>query len=81
MAAQPTDPQAWERQRRRLEALRQQRDQGRLQAALAGLRRAAEAGENIMPAMIEAARAYATPGDVGRVFREVFGTWNAPLPL
>jgi methylmalonyl-CoA mutase N-terminal domain/subunit len=79
--AQPTDPQAWERQRRRLEDLRRRRDRGRLEAALEGLRRAAEGGESIMPAMIQAAKAYATPGDVGRVFRQVFSTWSAPLPL
>ena len=54
------------------------RDAGAVEAALAGLRRAAESGENIMPATIALARAGGTTGEWGDVMREEFGEYRAP---
>jgi len=61
-----------------LQAFRAQRDGQRVAAALAELRTAADAGDNIMPASIECARAGVTTGEWSQVLREVFGEYRAP---
>ncbi|MGI9645677.1 MAG: protein meaA [Ilumatobacteraceae bacterium] len=61
-----------------VERWRAERDQARVDAALADLRRAAEEGDNVMPPSIELARAGGTTGEWGTVMREVFGEYRAP---
>jgi len=46
--------------------------------ALEHLQRVAEGTENMMPAIIEAVRAYATLGEIMDVFRAVFGEYMEP---
>jgi methylmalonyl-CoA mutase N-terminal domain/subunit len=72
------DPKGHERQLARLEALRRERDNERVGAALARLRQAAEGDENTMPHILEAVRAYATLGEVTDVLRQVFGRYEEP---
>jgi methylmalonyl-CoA mutase N-terminal domain/subunit len=60
----------------RLERLRQERDGARVEAALAALRGAAEGGENLIPHMLDAVRAYATIGEVCGALVPVFGTYR-----
>lgn len=62
----------------RLQAWRAARDEGAVAAALEALRRAAVAGQNVMPASIAAARAGATTGEWGLVMRRAFGEYRAP---
>ncbi|PQO23422.1 protein meaA [Rhodobacteraceae bacterium WD3A24] len=62
----------------RLDAWREARDDGAVQAALAELRAAAEGGANIMPPSIAAARAGATTGEWGAAMRAAFGEYRAP---
>ncbi|HEU5226537.1 MAG TPA: methylmalonyl-CoA mutase family protein [Ktedonobacteraceae bacterium] len=62
----------------RLTRIRRERDQLAVQRALDNLRRAAEGTENTMPALIEAAKAYATLGEMMDVFRAVFGDYMEP---
>ena len=57
---------------------RSTRDQARVDAALAELRRVAESGENVMPTSIELAKAGGTTGEWGSVMREVLGEYRAP---
>jgi (2R)-ethylmalonyl-CoA mutase len=60
---------------------RSERDQARVEAALADLAEAArgDAGNaNLMTATIEAARAGATTGEWSQTLREVFGSYRAP---
>src|SRR5262249_48277499 len=68
-------------QRAQVEALTQVK-QGRSGAAvkdaLDGVRRAAETNENLVPKVIEAAKAYATEQEVCDVLRSVFGTYTDP---
>jgi len=45
------------------------------------IREAARTGENVMPAMIEAARAYATVGEMTDALREIFGEYREPTLL
>lgn len=62
----------------RLRRVRRERDQTAVQRALDQLRRAAEGTENTMPALIEAARTYATLGEIMDVFRSTFGDYMEP---
>ncbi|HZO71272.1 MAG TPA: methylmalonyl-CoA mutase family protein [Ktedonobacteraceae bacterium] len=62
----------------RLNSIRRERNQLAVQRALDNLRRAAEGNENTMPALIEAAKAYATLGEMMDVFRAVFGDYMEP---
>ena len=67
------DPKGEEMQRKRLAQLRARRDPQRWQAALDTVRRVAESSENIMPALIEAAHADATLGEITNTLKTVFG--------
>ena len=52
-----------------------------LQTANLGLRRQdADEGLNVMPALVEAARAGATVGEMTDVFRQAFGEFQEPSP-
>src|SRR5262249_3435949 len=62
----------------RLQAWRGARDDGAVEAALADLRRAAEAGRNIMEPSIACAKAGVTTGEWGEVLRQGFGEDPAP---
>ncbi len=67
------DPKGEEKQREKLARLRAERDQARWSAALERVRHTATTTENIMPALIEAAHAYATLGEMTNVLKTVFG--------
>jgi len=67
------------KQMERLGGVRGQRDDAAVEAALEALRAAAEAGENVMPATMDAVEAYATVGEVCGVLSEVFGTYQEPV--
>jgi (2R)-ethylmalonyl-CoA mutase len=62
----------------RLKAWRAARDQGKVDAALAVLERAAKDGTNIMPASIACAKAGVTTGEWSAHLRDVFGEYRAP---
>jgi methylmalonyl-CoA mutase N-terminal domain/subunit len=69
----------------RLERVRRERDPERLAAALAQLRdlaaRPGSSETNLMPALIECAKAYATLGEMCGVFRAVFGEYREPVAV
>ena len=70
------DPSVEEKAVKNLEKLRRERDNRRVRDALERLRRkAGEGEENLMPAIIEAVKAYATVGEVCSVLREVYGEY------
>ncbi len=70
------DPDGFERQCRRLKALRSNRDKSRHSASLAAIEKAAEGDQNLMPHFIEAAKAKATLGEMCDVLRGVFGEYR-----
>ena len=72
------DPAAEADQIARLEAWRDERDQGAVASALSDLAAACQLGENVMPASIRAAKAGATTGEWGDVVRKAFGQYRAP---
>jgi methylmalonyl-CoA mutase N-terminal domain/subunit len=76
-----------ERQREKLKALRERRDNDAVRRALDALKRAAaqtpDAGRdgkiseaNTMPYILDAVRAYATVGEICQALREVYGTYE-----
>lgn len=72
------NPDSWNIAMRRLERLRQRRDAARVRRCLDDLRQGCETAANVMPLVMEAVQSSVTVGEVGLVFREVFGTWNPP---
>jgi len=60
----------------RLKDMKQRRDKQRHAAALKKLREAAQAGENVMPALIEAAEALATVGEMMHTLETVYGRYD-----
>ncbi|WP_408635997.1 methylmalonyl-CoA mutase family protein [Pseudophaeobacter flagellatus] len=72
------DPAVEQEQITRLNAWRQARDAGAVATALADLRAAARAGDNIMPASIAAAKAGVTTGEWAEEMRRVHGTYRGP---
>jgi len=70
------DHTAEEHQVSKLAALRSRRDNGRVGRSLDVLRRAAEGTDNMMPAILDAVRAYATLGEICDALRGVFGSYQ-----
>ena len=62
----------------RLEQTRARRDDGAVAKALDSVRKAAQTGENTMPATIEAVREYATLGEICSALRDVYGVYEEP---
>ncbi|WP_267642687.1 acyl-CoA mutase large subunit family protein [Haloarchaeobius amylolyticus] len=65
-----------QRQIRRLEDVREARDDEEVDAKLQALREACEGEENVMPYIVDAVKAYATVGEVCNVMRDVFGEYH-----
>ena len=61
---------------RRLNEVRRRRDGRDVQEKLTVLEQAARSSQNTMPHLVEAAKAYATLGEMMDVFREVFGEYR-----
>ncbi len=70
------DPEAEQRQKVRLDRTKSRRDQGQVETALADLRRAASAGDNLMPKFVAAARVRASEGEMVATLQEIFGTYT-----
>lgn len=70
------DPQGYDRQVARLNHLRQERDNEKVAQTLQALYAAAVGTVNMMPAIMEAVKAYATLGEITDVLRDVFGTYQ-----
>ena len=70
------DPQGYARQVARLDHLRATRDQDAVQRALDCLHAAAASDQNMMPCLLDAARAYATLSEITDVLREEFGEYR-----
>jgi methylmalonyl-CoA mutase N-terminal domain/subunit len=63
----------------RLERIRRERDDLATQRTLERVRQAAQDGENVVPAVMDAVEAYASVGEVCGVLKEVFGTYREPV--
>jgi methylmalonyl-CoA mutase N-terminal domain/subunit len=71
------DPALEGKQIGRVQAVRARRDAGAVEAALAALRQtAAREGDNLMPGLLDAARAHATEGEIIGALQDVFGSYT-----
>jgi methylmalonyl-CoA mutase N-terminal domain/subunit len=70
---------AFDRGLERLQDLRRTRDTKHTMAALKELESTARNGGNVMAGVMQAVEADASIGEVGDVYREVFGSWQFPV--
>ena len=70
------NPESEAAQVKSLAKVRADRDAAALTAALADVREAAEAGDNVVPACVQAVKAYATVGEMTDQLRAVYGPWR-----
>ncbi len=72
------DPEVEQRQVARLQEVRRSRNNQRVQACLADLRKAAQGSENLMPYILSAVKEYSTLQEICDVFRDIFGVYRDP---
>jgi len=73
------DEKGEERQIKRLNKLRKDRDNQKVERNLNRLRKAAEGDENLMPYILDCVHSYATLGETCQVLRDVFGEYKEPV--
>lgn len=67
-----------EKQMASLKQLRRERNDREVERTLKELEGATRDGKNVMPYLVESCKAYATVGEMTRVFREVYGEFQEP---
>ncbi len=77
----PYRPEQAEESIRRTKEVIASRDPSAVDEALDKLRDAVITGQNTMPAMVHAVRCYATLGEITRVLKQEFGTFQEPVRL
>jgi len=65
-----------QRQIAKLKKLRKERDNAHVQKALEAVESVAKSNENLVPALVEAVKCYATVGEICAVLRRVFGEYQ-----
>jgi methylmalonyl-CoA mutase N-terminal domain/subunit len=71
--------EAERRQRERMAAMRARRDQAEVDRTLKALQDAARSGENVVPPLLDAVRAYATLYEIRHAMEAVFGAYQEPV--
>jgi methylmalonyl-CoA mutase N-terminal domain/subunit len=66
-------------QKQRMAKMRAERDNGLVEKRLAALRKAAKASENLMPYILDCARAYCTLYEIRAAMETVFGAYREPV--
>ena len=66
-------------QREKLASLRSRRDEARVEQTLAELQGAAKRDENVIPSMLDCARAYCTLYEIRHALEEVYGAYREPV--
>lgn len=72
------DPDVEQRQIENIQRLRSERNDSKIKPALDGLKKTAERGGNIMPALLDCAQVYCTIGEISAVLKIVFGEYHDP---
>ena len=72
------DPMTQQRQIEALKQVKSERSGSEVARTLKELERVTRAKQNVMPALVECCKAYATVGEMAGVFREVFGEFREP---
>ena len=73
------DPSVEERQRASMAQLRAERDGQRVESSLVALRSAAATDQNLVPLILECARAYCTLYEIRAAMEDVFGAYREPV--
>ncbi len=73
------DPSVEERQRARMADLRARRDEDAVRRCLGALEEAARGKENLVPYILECARAYCTLYEIRYAMEKVFGSYREPV--
>jgi len=72
------DEKLEEKQNICIQEVKRSRDSRKVSQTLGDLRRVCQTGENVMPCVVEAVKAYATEQEICDVYREVFGEYQDP---
>lgn len=75
------EPEIERAQVERLQKLRARRDAAQVAAALRRLETTARSDQNLMPAILEAVKAYTTVGEVSDTMRKVFGEYQESVVI
>jgi methylmalonyl-CoA mutase N-terminal domain/subunit len=73
------DPEVQRRQIERLKKVKAERDNKAVKENLEWIRSCCENNENVMPAVFEAVKSYATIGEIMGTFKQVYGTYRKPI--
>jgi methylmalonyl-CoA mutase, N-terminal domain len=76
-----TDPETINRQLQRLKAVKETRDQQKVESALQKLESAAGRGDNLIPYLFEPLTAKATVGEIIDTLKKVYGTFKEPTTV
>jgi methylmalonyl-CoA mutase N-terminal domain/subunit len=72
-------PTVEQRQRQRMAELRSRRDEAQVEKALSALTEACRGDENLVPRILDCARAYCTLYEIRHAMEEVFGAYKEPV--
>jgi methylmalonyl-CoA mutase N-terminal domain/subunit len=75
------DDEVSEKQLRRLDRVKEERDDSEVEATLDALDEAIANDENVMPYIIDAVKAYATMGEIMEVFETTYGAYQERIGL
>ena len=75
------DPEIERTQVERLTSLRTRRDAARVQSTLQAVETTARTERNLLPAILEAVKAYATVGEISDALRRVFGEYQESVVI
>lgn len=81
LALHKYDYESAQRQIQRTRQIKAERDHQAVKISLEKLQKAARTGENVMPYLIECAKAYVTMGEMTSALQEVFGVYREPRVL
>jgi len=73
------NPQSTEIETEKIKKLRQNRENQKVKKCLENLRQVSLTGENVMPALMETVKSYATLGEIQDVWRGIWPKWKAPI--
>jgi methylmalonyl-CoA mutase N-terminal domain/subunit len=75
----PFNREVQSEQIKRLQRIRTERDNAKVEESLQTVRADAESGRNVMPSIIQAVKEYATVGELTLCLVEVFGRYEEPI--
>lgn len=75
------DPLTLKRQMQRLDQVKRERDESRVQACLSELKEKAAGRENLMPCLVKTVKTYASLGEIMETLKEVFGEYQEPINI